>query len=146
MSCFKFFICTSKENELKIETNANAVANAINVFTENVLTAEEKFKQDFPQPIEIFSDNEKKNLRKSTKACVTKGRRNALKLAKELVEKKEILAKEAELAVIEAIVESEEVVKQAALEFESAVSEEVKDIVDSEILSCVNHASRNVKA
>ena len=46
MSCFKFFICTSKENELKIETNANAVANAINVFTENVLTAEEKFKQD----------------------------------------------------------------------------------------------------
>ena len=138
MSCFKFFICTSKENELKIETNANAVTNAINVFTENVLTAEEKFKQDFPQPIEIFSDDEKKNLRKSIKACVKKGRRNALKLSKELVEKKEILAKEAEVAVIEAIVESEEVVKQAALEFESAVSEEVKDIV--------NRASRNVKA
>ena len=80
----------------------------------------------------------KKNLRKSIKACVKKGRRNALKLTKELVEKKEILAKEAEVAVIEAIVESEEVVKQAALEFESAVSEEVKDIV--------NRASRNVKA
>ena len=66
MSCFKFFICTSKENELKIETNANAVTNAINVFTENVLTAEEKFKQDFPQPIEIFSDDETKY----TKTCV----------------------------------------------------------------------------